>query len=117
MTSLIANEDGTMPAPENFDKSPEQAHEDYRYDILAGQMRALFPDVLAVVADMEQFLESGAKTGDIVYCPARLGEPALSWILVHPSGKCQLLSAEETEDIDWFLNFGPVEILKHPNNH
>lgn len=116
MKSFIANEDGSMPEPANFDKTPEQIIADFHYGQIAEQMKALFPDMLAVVADMEQFFESGAQVGDIIYCPERLGEPALAWILVSPQGTGLLLGSGETESIDWFLNFGPLEILQHPAN-
>lgn len=85
---------------------------DAQHDVRAQEVKAKFPKVKEIITDLESLKHSGAVAGDIVYCPHRLGEPALAWTLRNPlTGEAQLLGTDTLEDLEWYLHFGHLELL------
>lgn len=84
---------------------------DRMHDDLANNMRTMYGESpLVSITTMEEFTAGGFNPGDIVFA----GQPGdqTVWIILHPLGKCLLLAGQETEDLDWFLRFGPVDIVR-----
>lgn len=112
MDYLAQNSDGTMPKPADFSKTAQEKHADLEYERLAVQIKMSLPTVRELIADLDTLRKSGAVPGDILYCPHRLGEPALAWKLVDPiTGEGKLLGSEKAEDLEWYMHFGPLELL------
>jgi len=112
MKYLIQNSDGSVPQPADFSKTTQQKLQDEQYEQVAYQMKKLFPNTKAVITDLECLQRSGATAGDIIYCPHRLGEPALAWILRNPAtGEAELLGSDKVEDLEWYMYFGHLELL------
>lgn len=112
MKYLIQNSDGTIPPSADFSKTKQERLDDAHYESVARQMKKLFPKTKAILTDLECLQNSGAVAGDVVYCPHRLGEPALAWILRNPaSGEAELLGSDKVEDLEWYMHFGHLELL------
>lgn len=99
---------------ETIDAVQEQS--DYMHHHIAQQMQELFTTVVGKdVKTMEEFYKLDTQPGDIVICYKLEGNPRpfdSAWILFGEKGKCVIIGGQETEDIDWFLRFGGVDILR-----
>jgi hypothetical protein len=115
MKYLVQNPDGSFPDAEDFSKTQEEKLADTTYEIIANQIKSRFPNVKAIIADVDSLRIAGAVPGDIIYCPHRLGEPAMAWILRNPdTGEGELLGSGTIENLEWFTHFGPLELLMIP---